>query len=217
MSPASPTHWWYLKDDMLKNDMCISGLVLFKHKLLLNAIKCKKMKISECSSSGLRYLMQKPSYLQWLGLHHDIAMVSYRRKYIRYGMPFYLVCQTFANSFGAQPRNFMLLTFCILKLSEQHPQHTMDTRYVMMPYKIARFMGPTWGPPRSCRPQMGPMLAPCTLLSGIPFSIIMAGTQHWINFEVTKDASYLTLKGDLWDNFSELFGERWSRNTKSTL
>ena len=32
--------------------------------------------------------------------------------------------------------------------------------------QIAKFMGPTWGPPRSCRPQMGPMLAPWTLLSG---------------------------------------------------
>ena len=27
-------------------------------------------------------------------------------------------------------------------------------------------MGPTWGPPGSCRPQMGPMLTPWTLLSG---------------------------------------------------
>ena len=27
-------------------------------------------------------------------------------------------------------------------------------------------MGPTWGPSGSCRPQMGPMLAPWTLLSG---------------------------------------------------
>ena len=27
-------------------------------------------------------------------------------------------------------------------------------------------MGPTWDPPGSCRPQMGPMLAPWTLLSG---------------------------------------------------
>ena len=27
--------------------------------------------------------------------------------------------------------------------------------------------GPTWGPPGSCRPQMGPMLAPWTLLSWI--------------------------------------------------
>ena len=28
-------------------------------------------------------------------------------------------------------------------------------------------LGPTWGPPGSCRPQMGPMLAPWTLLSGL--------------------------------------------------
>ena len=33
--------------------------------------------------------------------------------------------------------------------------------------QIARFMGPTWGPPGSCRPQVGPMLTPWTLLSGI--------------------------------------------------
>ena len=32
--------------------------------------------------------------------------------------------------------------------------------------QIAKFMGPTLGPPGSCRPQMGPMLAPWTLLSG---------------------------------------------------
>ena len=31
---------------------------------------------------------------------------------------------------------------------------------------IAKFMGPTWGPPESCHPQMDPMLAPWTMLSG---------------------------------------------------
>ena len=31
--------------------------------------------------------------------------------------------------------------------------------------QIAKFMGPTWGPPGSCRNQMGPMLAPWILLS----------------------------------------------------
>ena len=36
-----------------------------------------------------------------------------------------------------------------------------------VPSQIAKFMGPTWGPPGSCRPQMGPTLAPWTLLSGI--------------------------------------------------
>ena len=40
--------------------------------------------------------------------------------------------------------------------------------------QIAKFMGPTWGPPGSCRPQMGPMLVPWTLLSGnIPVLV------HW--------------------------------------
>ena len=32
--------------------------------------------------------------------------------------------------------------------------------------QITKFMGPTWGPPRSCRSLMGPMLAPWTLPSG---------------------------------------------------
>ena len=33
--------------------------------------------------------------------------------------------------------------------------------------QIARFMEPTWGPSGSCRPQMGPILAPWILLSGM--------------------------------------------------
>ena len=33
--------------------------------------------------------------------------------------------------------------------------------------QITKFMGPTWGPPGSCQPQMGPMLAPWILLSGM--------------------------------------------------
>ena len=33
-------------------------------------------------------------------------------------------------------------------------------------------MGPTWGPPGSCRPQMGPMLAQWTLLSGKTLQLI---------------------------------------------
>ena len=35
--------------------------------------------------------------------------------------------------------------------------------------QIARFMGPTWGPPGSCRPQMGHMLAPGILLLGMTY------------------------------------------------
>ena len=36
--------------------------------------------------------------------------------------------------------------------------------------QIAKFMGPTWGPPGTCRPQMGPMLAPRTLLWRVEYS-----------------------------------------------
>ena len=42
--------------------------------------------------------------------------------------------------------------------------------------QIAQFMGPTWGPPGSCRLQMGPMMAPWTLLSGL-----LRGDQEFTN------------------------------------
>ena len=40
--------------------------------------------------------------------------------------------------------------------------------------KDGKFMEPTWGPPGSCRSQMGPMFAPWTLLSG---RLILS---HWM-------------------------------------
>ena len=45
--------------------------------------------------------------------------------------------------------------FHLWLLPRQYSNHT----------KVTKFMGPTWGPPGSSRPQMGPMLAPWTLLS----------------------------------------------------
>ena len=45
-----------------------------------------------------------------------------------------------------------------------------DYRYDTVQYiisQIAKFMGPIWGPPGSCRTQVGPMLGPWTLLSGM--------------------------------------------------
>ena len=53
------------------------------------------------------------------------------------------------------------------------------------PTQIAKFMGPTWGPPGSCRSQMGPMLAPWTLLSEqgsfFSHSIRDVSTATWIS------------------------------------
>ena len=43
--------------------------------------------------------------------------------------------------------------------------HIMMSSWLPKAPLIARFMGPTWGPSGPCRSQMGPMLAPWTLLS----------------------------------------------------
>ena len=53
--------------------------------------------------------------------------------------------------------------------ASQIPQCTCPISYNAPLFKvpqIAKFMGPTWGPPGSCRPEMGPVLAPWALLSG---------------------------------------------------
>ena len=62
-----------------------------------------------------------------------------------------------------------------VKLSRRHEGHILSVGKTnwkgmiischgnVFPSHIAKCMGPTWGPPGSCRPQMGPMLAhePC--------------------------------------------------------
>ena len=57
--------------------------------------------------------------------------------------------------------------------------------------QIAKFMGPTWGPPGSCRPQVGPMMAPWTLLSGVLY-IAQQGSlasSFYVHYnDVTMDA-----------------------------
>ena len=55
--------------------------------------------------------------------------------------------------------------------------------------QIANFMGPTWGPPGSCRPQMGPMLAPWTLLSG---------TVWWMSMIQKDPQSGKVINTNLW-------------------
>ena len=44
----------------------------------------------------------------------------------------------------------------------------------------AKFMGPVWGPPGSCRPQMGPMLSPWSLLSWPIISRGVSDSTWWI-------------------------------------
>ena len=54
-------------------------------------------------------------------------------------------------------------------MSEMKEQLQFAGHFALMQSQIAGFMGPTWGPPGSCRPQMGPILAPWTLLLGMGY------------------------------------------------
>ena len=60
--------------------------------------------------------------------------------------------------------------------------------------QIAKFMRPTWGAPGSCRPQMGPMLAPWTLLSGrcSKFTVSPACHNHYGDVTMGTIASQIT-------------------------
>ena len=55
--------------------------------------------------------------------------------------------------------------------------------------QIAKFMGPTWGPPGSSRHQMGPMLVPWTLLSGVLRA--SSSLRRWRQLLPSSGASYI--------------------------
>ena len=60
---------------------------------------------------------------------------------------------------------------------------------------MAKFIGPTWGPPGSRRPQMGPILAPSTFLSGMIWSKNDCQTQPWNAVtERSEHTPYFTVK-----------------------
>ena len=86
-----------------------------------------------------------------------------------------LFCSQYINSLGSEKSDFYLSVLfpntCISIFLDSNMHST----------QIAKFMGPTWGPPGSCRPQMGPMLAPWTLPS--------AGVSAWCREETRHHLS----------------------------
>ena len=59
----------------------------------------------------------------------------------------------------------LILVFLPVLQSNEVNSHNNNTKLKASP--VPMFMWPTWGPPGSCRPQVGPMLVPRTLLSGL--------------------------------------------------
>ena len=84
---------------------------------------------------------------------------------------------------------FMLITNKTPQLSISYPLSWESTEVMFsissVPSQIAKFTGTTWGPPGSCRPQMGPMLATWTLLSGLWFCF------SWHEWRYRRDLSDL--------------------------
>ena len=56
-------------------------------------------------------------------------------------------------------------------------------------YPDSKVHGQTWGPPGSCRPQMGPMLAPWTLLTGYVYKWLVT---HYNDVIMSTMASQIT-------------------------
>ena len=62
-------------------------------------------------------------------------------------------------------------------------------------------MGPTWGPPGSCRPQMGPMLAPWNCYQGLIWS---ESTRWFLSFGIRKSlgARITLMHTAMWDGWA---------------
>ena len=78
-----------------------------------------------------------------------------------------------ANNVEKAPMRFSFYATCTVKFSTRFRveiqflnEHMCWGSLWFTVTQIAKFVGPTWGPPGSCWTQMGPMLAPWTLLSG---------------------------------------------------
>ena len=88
--------------------------------------------------------------------------------------------------------------------------HSSVTGLYFKQSQIARFTWPTWGPPGSCRPQVGPMLVLWILLSGMnnitlilgkmtPFSVFYCDDSMWkLSRELQLLVSFQDMNRDIW-------------------
>ena len=82
------------------------------------------------------------------------------------------------------------------------PNSTIPCTGKKVTSQIAKFMGPTWGQHGSCRPQMGPMLAPWILLSGF---ILKQATAYQIWQFHLPCCLFLSLMA--WQTYRQMYGQ----------
>ena len=128
------------------------------------------------------------SLFQWSPLHHvskrGLRALSYYSDL--------MLSQSFQPMVAQLSKNAALPLAKILVTASCHnskpglnwPHSCMVVRPII---PDSKFMGPTWGPPGSCRPQMCPMLAPWTMLSGMALAA-KPGPNFHILYNVSGDA-----------------------------
>ena len=87
--------------------------------------------------------------------------------------------------------------------------------------QIAKFMGPTWGPPGSCRPQMGPHAGPKNLVIRVMQKVFpcrsSACNLHEICWTVRNHSMsrlfWVSFRGCFW----EYFWVMWFRNSANAF
>ena len=91
-----------------------------------------------------------------LHAHYDIiVMLTWHEKFSK------------STLFWSGPFNSLLYLHVVTKLCSNFNGGVANfSQWNILPTLIARFMGPTWDPAGADRAQVGPMLAPWTLLSG---------------------------------------------------
>ena len=114
------------------------------------------------------------------------------------------------------PEMGYLLNFCRIcvkneKWSDKIPNcHLQNGRHFFLfqcdNSQIAKLMEPTWGPPGSCRPQMGPMLAPWTLLSGL---LCMSWYDIFLYRWVLPLSLQIAMVIVIWRNYASVFMNPW--------
>ena len=106
---------------------------------------------------------------------YEIHLIKYADRFVVpylvmaiLGLPGKLLWSSYLYSSGVFQWNWQSCTLDNISIESRHCFHNASGfHHPDNDSQIAKFMGPTWGPPGSYRPHMGPMLAPWTLLSGL--------------------------------------------------
>ena len=103
------------------------------------------------------------------GIHHSLPPLSNKGMLLQH-QPWEKITAAVDSFSNKGIGKFNIVYYSTLKMIKHRPD--LNSKETTISSLIARFMGPTWGPPGADRTLVGPMLAPWTLLSGLLLWVI---------------------------------------------